>query len=79
MVEKKNPPSPEQRRSKIAGIYGESTTTMKGRFVSTHMRGELGAVDVTLLEYGGVSVKSFIRCATLTMAGIGAIGTGSVL
>lgn len=52
---------------------------MKGRFVSTHMRGELGAVDVTLLEYGGVSVKSFIRCATLTMAGIGAIGTGSVL
>lgn len=43
------------------------------------MRGELGAVDVTLLEYGGVSVKSFMMRAALTMAGIGAIGMGSVL
>lgn len=46
----------------------------QGTFVSTHMRGELGAVDVTLLEYGGVSVKSFIIRIAFAMAGI---GTGS--
>lgn len=39
---------------------------------STHIRGELGAVDVTLLEYGGVSVRSFMMRTALAMDGIGA-------
>lgn len=40
------------------------------------MRGELGAVDVTLreYEYGGVSVKSFMMRTALAMAGIGSGG-----
>lgn len=41
-------------------------------FISTHIRGELGAVDVTLLEYGGVSVRSFIMRTALAMDGMGA-------
>lgn len=41
-------------------------------FISTHIRGELGAVDVTLLEYGGVSVRSFMMRMALAMDGMGA-------
>lgn len=35
------------------------------------MRGELGAVEVTLRERGGVSVRSCVMRATDAIAGIG--------
>lgn len=39
----------------------------------TYMRGELGAVELTLCDNGGVSVRSFIILTAEAMAGI-AIG-----
>lgn len=55
-----------RKKKKSTGICGVTA------FLGTHIRGELGAVDVTLLEYGGVSVKSFMMRTALAMDGMGA-------
>lgn len=47
-------------RCRIAGTSGR-----------TYMRGELGAVELTLWDNGGVSVRSFIILTAEAIAGIG--------
>jgi hypothetical protein len=41
-----------------------------GRRGTTYMRGELGAVEFTLCDNGGVSVRSFIILSAEAMAGM---------
>lgn len=60
--------SPGASQQGVLGGVGGATEGLKGR-LGTYMRGELGAVELTLWDKGGVSVRSFM--ARMAMAGTG--------